>query len=148
MIQNAGDPQVIDLNWLSDRLCGVLRWQLENPDADPLSGPEVPWAGRRVWSIFLELSASRTSSGFGLNPISNVEIESFSRLRREPIRSWEIDMIRTLDTALLKFVSAKAEQGGQEEESLGPPMTPDLFRAVFQGKRPKKHSVRDQSVVL
>lgn len=119
---------MIDLDWLSDRLCDVLRWQLANPGAT--DGPDVPIAGRRVWSIFLELNATR-SIGMAVNPISFGEIEAWSTMRREPVRSFEVTMLRALDAAYLEAAREPAE----EQEVLGPPMTPDLFRAVFKGDR-------------
>jgi hypothetical protein len=64
---------MIDFRWLSDSLCDVLRWQLANPGGE--DGPEVPIAGRRVWSIFLELDATRTV-GMAADPISFGEIET------------------------------------------------------------------------
>lgn len=50
---------------------------------------EVPIAGRRLWSIFLDLNATR-SAGMAANPISYAEIEAYSGLRRGPVRglSW------------------------------------------------------------
>jgi hypothetical protein len=124
---------VIDLGWLSDRLVEVLKWQLANPGAkDGPDAPEVPMAGRRVWSIFLELNASRTSGGMAPNPISGVEIEAYSRLRREPVRSFEVTMLRALDGAYME-----AGRAGQQETEAPTataserPMTPALFDAVF-----------------
>lgn len=117
---------MIDLDWLSDRLCDVLRWQLANIGAHELAGPEVPWAGRRAWSMFLELNGTRTGNGFGPNPISDVEIESYSRLRREPIRSWELTILRALDAAYLK---AAREMTGQAAKPAPPPDAKDIFAA-------------------
>jgi hypothetical protein len=129
---------VIDLGWLSDRLVEVLKWQLAHPGAkDDPDAPEVPMAGRRVWSIFLQLNAMR-SCGMGPNPISGVEIESFARLRREPVRPFELTMLRALDAAYME--SARA---GQQEGTAAPAaavnsrsMTPALFDAVFGGIAP------------
>lgn len=137
---------MIDLQWLSDRLCEVLCWQLEHPDqVEHPDAPEVPWAGRRVWSIFLELNATRTV-GFAPNPISYAEIESYARLRREPIRPFEIDIIRALDATFLKAARVMSER--KPEEPLGPPMTPSLFRAVFKGEAPKPAQGRKFSIKL
>ena len=54
---------VIAFDWLSDRLVEVLQWQLVNPGRE--DGPEVPYAGLRVWSIFLDLNGTRGAGGFG-----------------------------------------------------------------------------------
>ena len=85
---------MIDFRWLSDSLCDVLRWQRANPGGE--DGPEVPTVGRRVWSIFLGLDATRTV-GMAANPISFGEIEIYSRARREPVRPFEVTMLRALD---------------------------------------------------
>ncbi|HVV43186.1 MAG TPA: hypothetical protein VHC94_19220 [Nitrobacter sp.] len=124
---------MIDLQWLSDELCTILRWQLEHPgDHD---GPEVPWAGQRVWGIFLDVHATRGSNGFGANPISYGEIESWSRLRREPVRPFEMDIIRALDIAYLEAVAKKAEAQATPEQPQvsGRKLSPALFDAVFAG---------------
>jgi hypothetical protein len=125
---------VINLDWLTDRLVAVLKWQLANPDRKD-DAPEVPFAGRRVWSIFLELNATR-SIGMAPNPISFGEIEAWSRMHREPVRPFELDMLRALDAAYLEAARAGQEESG--DEPLGPPMTPGLFNAVFKGQRPKQ----------
>lgn len=118
---------MIDFDWLRNELVGVLRWQLAHPgrEDDP-DGPEVPFAGRRVWSIFLELNGER-SVGFGPGPITSSAIEAWSRLRREPVRPWELTIIRALDAAYLDKASAAAPK----TEVSSQPMTPELFRAMF-----------------
>jgi hypothetical protein len=58
---------MIDIDWLSDRLCNALRWQLANPGAE--DGQEIPMAGRRLWAIFTDLNATR-ASGMEPSPIS------------------------------------------------------------------------------
>lgn len=129
---------MIDLEWLSDRLCDVLAWHLANPDCgDGPDAPEVPPAGERVWGIFLALNSSRTGGGHGPNPISHVEIEAWSRLYREPLRAFELDIVRQLDMAWMRAAAYRAENVGKPDDEVGPPMTPDLFRAVFKGERPK-----------
>jgi hypothetical protein len=125
---------MIDLEWLSDRLVDALKWQLAHPGAkDDPDAPEVPIAGRRVWSIFLELNATR-SCGMGPNPISGVEIEAYSRLRREPVRPFEVTMLRALDAAYLEAGRAGQQEGQTAQAAASVrPMTPALFDAVFGG---------------
>jgi len=142
------EPPCIDLEWLSERLCEVLCWQLEHPTAtEHADAPEVPWAGRRVWAIFLELCATRTVGGFAPNPISFTEIEAWSRLKREPIRPFELDILQALDATFLKAARVMSE-GEKPEEPLGPPMTPSLFRAVFKGERTQPKPTRKFSIDL
>jgi hypothetical protein len=132
---------MVDLDWLSDRLVWILRCQIDkNPET-----PEVPPAGQRVWGIFLDLNATRGSSGFGPLPIAYSEIESWSRLRREPVRSFELDIIRALDEAMLKAADAERTQDpGPSTLSADlkrmaaqnvstRKLTPELFDAIFAG---------------
>lgn len=122
---------MIDPDWLSDRLCDVLRWQLTNPGRR--DGPEVPWAGRRIWSIFLDLNATRGSNGWGPNPISHSEVEAWSRLHREPVRPHELEILRAMDTAYLKHATQTASKGQQSTSKVeSRPMSTALFDAVFQ----------------
>jgi hypothetical protein len=123
---------MIDLDWLSDRLCDVLRWQLANPGVkDDPNAPEVPIAGRRVWSIFLELNATRTA-GMGPNPISFGEIAAYSRLRREPVRPFEVSILRALDAAYME--AARAGQDGSTAPNVSSrPFSVELFDALFGG---------------
>ena len=124
---------MIDLQWLSDRLCYILRWIMDRPgDRD---GPELPMAGERVWGIFLDLHATRGSNGFGANPISATEIEAWSRLRREPIRTFELDIIRNMDVAYLTAVAKKAEPVPEHNVSTRK-LSVGLFDAMFgEGKK-------------
>ena len=121
---------MIDLEWLSDTLCDILRWQLDHPG--DIDGPEVPLAGDRAWSIFLDLHATRGSNGFGPSPISFGEVESWSRLRREPVRPFELDIIRKLDVAYLTAVAKKVEPPPEHNVSTRK-LSPRLFDAVFGG---------------
>lgn len=127
---------MIDLDWLSDRLCDVLRWQLANIGAHELAGPEVPWAGRRAWSMFLELNGTRTGNGFGPNPISDVEIESYARIRQEPIRSWELTILREMDCTFLEAVSKRVQPPETPPMPPMPPSAESVF-AVFRAAASK-----------
>jgi hypothetical protein len=121
----------VSLDWLTGRLVAALQWQMSRSQWGLTSvsreaGPSVPIAGRRVWSIFLDLNAAR-STGFGPSPITYSEIEAWSRAKREPVRPWELDIIRTLDRAFLKA----SGEGGQKQEQPVRKMSPALFDAVF-----------------
>jgi hypothetical protein len=115
---------MIDLDGLTDQLCEVLRWQLANPGKE--GGPEVPLAGARVWRVFLALNRTR-SVGMSANPISYVEIEAWSRLYREPVRPFELDIIARLDAVYLE-----AGRPPAEEVSI-PQFTPNNFDTMFEG---------------
>jgi len=57
--------------------------------------------------MFLDLNAARTSSGFGANPLSYREMESFSRLTGHPLAPWQVDLITAMDHAILAAMNAK-----------------------------------------
>lgn len=118
---------MIDLDALADDLKAALRWQLAHPGR--VDGPEIPWAGRRVWSIFLDLNATRGGNGFGPNPIGYTEIEAWARLNREPVRPWEIEIISALDRAFLEKTGARSGNSRQNHSSQR--MTTAMFDAVF-----------------
>lgn len=60
----------------------------------------------RLWGIFLALNAGRAAGMNGTNPISAVEMETWSRLHREPIRPFELDIIKALDRGMLGAAKA------------------------------------------
>lgn len=124
--------EMIDLDVLTDDLKAVLRWQLANPGAT--DGPQVPWSGKRLWSIFLDLNAARGSNGWGPNPISFREIEAWAWLNREPVRPWELQILRAMDAAYLDNASQRASKGQQSasQPHSSAAIGPALFDAVFQ----------------
>jgi hypothetical protein len=119
---------MIDHEWLLARLSAVLRWQLTHPGAAASQdAPEVPIAGQRVWGLFLALTMGRTGNGFGPNPLSNAEIESYARMAREPIRPFEFDMLRALDGVFLETARDAAGKDSQPEAQ--PPSSGDIMGA-------------------
>jgi hypothetical protein len=130
---------MIDHEWLQDRLAGVLRWQLAHPgEVDSPDAPEVPIAGQRVWGLFLALHAARTGNGFGPNPLSNAEIETYARMAREPIRPFEFEMLRALDRA---YLEASREQAKPEEPERERPSSGDIMGAF---RRAAKQEVSER----
>lgn len=125
---------MINLQWLSDRLVYILRWRMDrHPGAEnEPEAPQIPPAGLRVWGIFLDLHATRGSNGFGANPIAYADIEAWSRLRREPVRPFELDMIRALDATWLEVAAAMAKEPDKPKVS-SRKVTPALFDAMFGG---------------
>jgi hypothetical protein len=117
------------IDWLTEQLCCVMRWQLANPGScDDPDAPEVPWAGVRIWGIFLELNSAR-SSGFSAEPISFQQIEAWAWLRREPVRPWEVDVIRSLDVEFLRHARSGPLPAAKVVQSR--PMSPTLFDTIF-----------------
>lgn len=111
-----------------------LRGALVSVLRDHLAGSpsSVPEAGRLLWSIFADLSATRTYHMAGPNPISFAEIEAYCRLLRWPLEPHHVAIIRALDMAWLEH--AQASRGGERktvQRSSGQAVTPASFDAVF-----------------
>lgn len=119
---------MIDLDVLTDDLKACLCWQMANPDA--AGGPEVPWRGARIWGLFLRFHEGR-GGGMGPAPITYEAMEAFSAITGEPLRPWEIDIIRALDREWLKAANARAEPGHGAAPVSSRPMSVALFDAVF-----------------
>lgn len=121
-----------DLEWFRDRLVDALKWQLAHPGADRREGPAIPPAGVRIWRIFLELHATR-AVGFAPCAITHAEIEAWSRLHREPVRPFEIEIIRSLDAAYMEHAMRPA--GEQDRKAIprssDQAVTAAAFDAVF-----------------
>lgn len=113
---------MIDLEWLSNRLVEILRWQIANPGR--ADGPEIPYAGLRIWRLFARLHEARGGGGFGPSAITYSEMRALG----EPLRPFEIDTIRALDRAFLETAGKASEKPSQVSSR---PMSPALFDAVF-----------------
>jgi hypothetical protein len=59
---------------------------------------------------FCELSQTRSSNGFGANPISFAEIEAWARMTRSMPTPREVLLLRRLDAVALRFINAKNPQ--------------------------------------
>lgn len=62
-----------------------------------------------VWRDFINLNATRTSNGFGINAISYSEMEAYFRVNDIKPEPWEIEIIRNFDTVVLKVYSDKSQ---------------------------------------
>lgn len=67
--------------------------------------PDLPGCVAHVWAWFCELSAARTSNGWGANPITFPEIDAWARLTRSEPTPWEIGLIRRIDAAILPKIN-------------------------------------------
>ena len=61
---------------------------------------------------FEELSRGRGSSGFGPNPLSWTDIETWRRLMNVHLERWEVKLLKTLD---LLYLNALHESQKQEQ---------------------------------
>lgn len=67
--------------------------------------PDFPEEYTFAWASFFELNQSRSSNGFGVNPISFTEIEAYLRLTGKVLLPYEINGINTIDSCFLKAQS-------------------------------------------
>jgi hypothetical protein len=61
----------------------------------------IPEAGRLLWQIFGELSATRTYHQAGPNPVSHAEILTYGQAMRWPLQPHHVAILRTMDDAYL-----------------------------------------------
>jgi hypothetical protein len=92
------------------RRCGQLR------------GTRSPDRRATGLGVVRGLTMGRTGNGFGPNPLSNGEIESYARMAGEPIRLFEFDMLQALDRSYLEAArnGAVAEADPEKREPLPP----------------------------
>lgn len=62
----------------------------------------MPAGADYLWRVFLRLSRRRGSNGFGPDPVSFIEIETFTRLAGFPLAPWEIEILEHLDDIYLE----------------------------------------------
>jgi hypothetical protein len=71
---------------------------------------ELPESCSQVWSWFTDLSSSRSSNGFGINPLAYSEIKAyFDLMQIEPLE-WELRLLKRFDLELIKYYAKKAEE--------------------------------------
>lgn len=89
-------------------------------------------ATRKIAQQFLSMN-NEIAATAGAAPISHGEIEAYGRLRREPLRGFEVDMIRALDSVYITDAAARVAGKSREPERIvaSRPVSPALFDAVF-----------------
>lgn len=75
-----------------------------------LQSKNLPTNITHIWNWFIQLHNSRTSSGFGVNPISYQELWCFFQLEKIEPEPWEIDLIKKFDSIALESFANAAEQ--------------------------------------
>lgn len=63
-----------------------------------------------VWHYFLALHSTRTSNGFGANPITFTEMKNYFDLIQVEPEEWEIELIKRFDNAVLDAFEKAAEK--------------------------------------
>jgi len=66
---------------------------------------ECPQALIHIWVWFLDLAGSRTSAGFGMNPIAYSEIDAWARLTRQTPTSFEVGILKRLDRIYISVMA-------------------------------------------
>lgn len=61
----------------------------------------MPESCALVWAYFMDLHSTRTSNGFGANPITYTEIRNYSDLMQIDLDEWEVTLIRKFDKVAL-----------------------------------------------
>lgn len=62
-----------------------------------------------VWGYFMSLHSTRTSNGFGANPITYTEMRNYFDLIQVEPDEWEINLIRKFDSVALEMYDKAAE---------------------------------------
>lgn len=69
----------------------------------------LPSSCYAVWGWFMSLNESRSSSGFGLNPIAYSDISAYFQLKQVIPDEWEIDLLKRFDREVMKVYAEKAK---------------------------------------
>ncbi len=80
--------------------------QVEKQKGGPIAElecQEIPDCVHYLWVWFWELNDSRTSNGFGMNPVSYLEIQAWNELSMNWIHPWETKTIKKMDAVLREF---------------------------------------------
>ncbi|MGY2048914.1 phage tail assembly chaperone [Methylobacterium sp. JK268] len=91
----------------------------------------MPPAGAHLWRWFWDLSAQRTGSGFGPNPLQFSEICAWQALAGVRMKTWERRSILKMDETFLVEQGRRIETGAKDEEALGPNLTPEMMDKAF-----------------
>ena len=71
--------------------------------------PICPQSIYYLYQIFLDLNLSRSGSGFGVNPISYTEMNSYLHLTGQRLLPWEVRILKYIDMIYLVAENKSAE---------------------------------------
>lgn len=77
---------------------------------------ELPEEMCYVWEYFIRLNKKRTSSGFGVNPLTYSDMESFFRLNEIQVSPDEIQLIEILDDLMLEHYAKESEKENKKKK--------------------------------
>jgi hypothetical protein len=87
-----------------------LVWDATGQKPRELDECEIPDAAMHIWEWFWELHSTRSSNGFGPNPISYAEIAAWSKLSSIKPNKHEVKMLRELDRVYLEAAAKEAKK--------------------------------------
>lgn len=70
---------------------------------------ELPESCTQVWKWFIDLNNSRSSNGYGVNPISYSDMKAYFDLIAIEVEDWELELIKRIDNEALKSYAEEAE---------------------------------------
>jgi hypothetical protein len=88
--------------------------------------PDFPEEYTFAWQAFFDLSPCRASNGFGVSPISYLEMDAYIRLTGKVLLPYEINGINIIDACFLKAqenlrkASQKTKASGTNKASATP----------------------------
>jgi len=94
---------------MTDSLGRSLRDDYEVRGLEPPES-EIPDVASHIWEWFWRLSSCRSSGMNSPNPISFLEIDSFSRITGNIIRPEEVEAICTMDSAYLEALNKRRKE--------------------------------------
>lgn len=74
---------------------------------EELIQPDFPEELTHVWDAFIQMSASRQSSGGGPAPITYQDMEAWMRLTRKVMRPREVRTIKEMDGICLSLITER-----------------------------------------
>lgn len=67
-----------------------------------------------LWQWFWEINDSRSSNGFGPNPISYLEIQAWNDLTMKLIHPWEVETIKKMDAIFREFQAENSKKADKK----------------------------------
>ena len=60
---------------------------------------------RFIADRFFDISSGRSSNGWGVSPITWLDLDAYCRLRRTKMSNWEMDLLRMIDGYFCKYAN-------------------------------------------
>lgn len=67
----------------------------------------VSGEAKYLFERFLDISAGRSSNGWGISPLTWADFDTYCRTRQAKLSNWELDMLRAIDC---EYVNAACER--------------------------------------